>query len=157
MEIASAVFNLINDPIKAGLAALNITPDSYAFIFPPGYDPVEVNKLVAQGVFPTVEGLAPALTFFVILNLTRYFLTVSIFQVSISFPILCCKHSYSNCPCDNTFFVDIVTTQPLARAAMQIKEIPLVRIKEVDVEFKDVNKFVDVSSFSSLLSCYCDT
>ena len=81
MEIASLVFNFINDPIKAGLASLNITPSSYAFIFPPGYDPVAVDKLVAEGVFPTVQDLAPALTFFVLLNLTRYFLTVSIFQV----------------------------------------------------------------------------
>ncbi len=81
MEIASLVFNFINDPIKAGLASLNITPSSYAFIFPPGFDPVEINKLVADGVFPTIQDLAPALTFFVLLNLTRYFLTVCIFQV----------------------------------------------------------------------------
>ena len=38
--------------------------------------------------------------------------------------------------------------QPLARASMQIKEVPLERIKEVDAEFKNVDKFVDVSSYS---------
>ncbi len=40
--------------------------------------------------------------------------------------------------------------QPLARASMQIKEVPLVRIKEVDAEFKDVNKFVDVRYYFDL-------
>jgi len=38
-------------------------------------------------------------------------------------------------------------TQPLARASMQIKEVPLARIKEVDAEFKNVNTFVDVRSY----------
>ena len=35
--------------------------------------------------------------------------------------------------------------QPIAMAAMKLKEIPLVRVADIDAEFKDVGKFATVS------------
>lgn len=77
----STLFNLINEPIRAAMAALQITPASYAFLFPPDINYSEIEIMVEKGVFPTIEGLAPACTYFLILNLTRYLHTVLLFQV----------------------------------------------------------------------------
>jgi len=77
----STLFNVINDPIRSALASLQVTPASYAFLFPPEINFSQIEVMVGKGVFPTVEGLAPALTYFLILNLTRYLHTVVLFQV----------------------------------------------------------------------------
>lgn len=80
-KMLSTLFNVINDPIRSALASLQVTPASYAFLFPPEINFSQIEVMVGKGVFPTVEGLAPALTYFLILNLTRYLHTVVLFQV----------------------------------------------------------------------------
>lgn len=84
MELPSLLFELINAPIKAGLASLHLTPASYGFLFPPEINHEQIQNMVDQGVFPTVEGLAPAFTYAIILSLIRFFLHHILFKVRFS-------------------------------------------------------------------------
>lgn len=79
--IMSQVYHFINDIIKAGLASLKIMPSSYPLLFPPEIKPERIQQMVEQGVFPTVEGLAPAITYAILLSLARFLLHIFVFKV----------------------------------------------------------------------------
>ena len=77
-------FHIINDVIKAGLASLKIMPSSYPFLFPPDIKPEQIQQMVEQGVFPTLEGLAPAITYAILLSLARFLLHIFVFKVELT-------------------------------------------------------------------------
>jgi hypothetical protein len=76
-----AVLEPVNAVIRTVLGSLHITPSFYGGLFPPDLKPERIQEMLDSGVFPTMEGLAPAFTYCIILGLTRYFLHVFIIQV----------------------------------------------------------------------------
>ena len=74
----------INSLIEAGIKSFNIRPDSYQFIFPTSVhvDRNKINDMVNDGVFPTLEGLAPAFTVFIILSVGRMIFQHILLKVS---------------------------------------------------------------------------
>lgn len=63
------------------VAKLNITPSWYIGLFPPVLNPQQIHEYFNAGVFPALQGLAPAFTFCIIFSVMRYFLHVFIIQV----------------------------------------------------------------------------
>ena len=84
------VYDLITRYIEAALRSLNVGPEAYLFMFPPEVDLARINQMVADKVFPTVEGLAPAFTYAILLTFARFFLHLLVFKV-----IVTTKHSNS--------------------------------------------------------------
>lgn len=82
-HIMAQAFHFINDIIRAGLASLKIMPSSYPFLFPPEIKPEQIQEMLDQGVFPTVEGLAPAITYAILLSLARFLLHIFVFKVTL--------------------------------------------------------------------------
>lgn len=75
------MISAITNVIEGFLASLNIQPSSYAFMFPPEIEAEKIAQMVNDKVFPTVTGLAPALTYALLLSLTRYILHFVLFKV----------------------------------------------------------------------------
>jgi len=56
------------------LGKLNVTAEAYQTFFPPETKLDDIQAMVDQNTFPTLEGLAPAFTWCIILTIARYFL-----------------------------------------------------------------------------------
>lgn len=124
----------LTDLIEGFLASLNIQPASYAFMFPPEIESAKILQMVNDKVFPTVTGLAPALTYALLLSLARYILHFILFKVC----YFCCfAASFELFPYH--FF------QPLALRSMKLKDIKFVNIPEIDKVISMKTKTVDVS------------
>jgi hypothetical protein len=81
MDIISSQFTLCTEVIKGVLSTLNIQPESYSFLFPPGKDAETIRQLVAEGVFPTIPGLAPAIVYAIIFSAIRFFFQYGFLKV----------------------------------------------------------------------------
>lgn len=71
----------MNGVFRAALSTLQLTPSSYSFMFPPDLKPEKIQEMVDIGVFPTLERLAPALTYTVLLSLIRVILQYIVIKV----------------------------------------------------------------------------
>ena len=76
------VIHAITGVIGSFLTSLNVQPSHYGFMFPPEIEPAKITAMVDEGVFPTLTGLAPALTYALLLSLARYVLHFILFKVS---------------------------------------------------------------------------
>jgi hypothetical protein len=81
MEVYYIVFDYITEIVRGFLASLQVHPSSYSFLFPPALNSQEMDQMIANGVFPTIEGLAPAVTYSILLSAARFILQYLIFQV----------------------------------------------------------------------------
>ena len=100
MEAAVAAVDAITAFIKVFLDSLNIRPSSYARLFPTLIDVNDIDKLADEGLFPVLSGLAPSITYCLLLGVARLVLTKFVFKVRrchdlISFLL---PYSYLNCP-----------------------------------------------------------
>ena len=77
----ASIMETMNDVIKVGLASLQIQPSAYSYLFPLEVTPGQIQELVLKNVFPTVEGLAPAFTYAILLGIARYLLHLLVFKV----------------------------------------------------------------------------
>ena len=85
-------YNTVNSVLYDLIAKLNITPQSYLFMFPPRVDPTKIAGMVTEGIFPTLPDLAPALTIFAILSIGRLVLQYLFIRVSLNhFPGRCAQ------------------------------------------------------------------
>lgn len=76
------LFEQLTGLIASGLRVLDIGPEAYAYMFPPEIDFPQIQRMVQDGVFPTVEGLAPAFACCILLSLARFLLHITAFKVS---------------------------------------------------------------------------
>eukprot|EP00428_Durinskia_dybowskii_P061797 CAMPEP_0170367700 /NCGR_PEP_ID=MMETSP0117_2-20130122/7067_1 /TAXON_ID=400756 /ORGANISM="Durinskia baltica, Strain CSIRO CS-38" /LENGTH=414 /DNA_ID=CAMNT_0010622325 /DNA_START=17 /DNA_END=1261 /DNA_ORIENTATION=+ len=76
----SSLLAPVNEIIRIGLSKLNVTWELYSFMFAPDLKPEKIQEMLDHGVFPTLEGLAPAFTFAIILSFSRYFLHIFVIQ-----------------------------------------------------------------------------
>jgi hypothetical protein len=81
METVQALADTITRPIESFLASFDIQPSAYGFMFPPEIEAAKITQMVNDGVFPTVAGLAPALTCAILLIIARYIFQNIIFKV----------------------------------------------------------------------------
>ena len=77
---AHKAFEYVTEEIKFSLAAMNIQPETYKFMFPAGKDAETIRKLVADGFFPTIPHLAPAFTYALLLCIIRLILQVVVLK-----------------------------------------------------------------------------
>lgn len=71
----------ISAAIKVLLVKMDVQPSSYKFLFPPSLEQSEIDMKVRLGVFPTIPDLAPALTYALILSISRLILHYILFKV----------------------------------------------------------------------------
>ena len=83
MEALVTSFEAVTTVFRGVLSSLNIQPESYRFLFPAGKDAATIRKLVAQGIFPTIPHLAPAITWCIFLSVIRYMVQLSLLKVFI--------------------------------------------------------------------------
>ena len=77
------VFQLITETVRSLLDTLNVQPtETYGFLFPPEIDQSAVVQMVKDKVFPTLSGLAPATTYFIMFSIARLVLNEYLFRVS---------------------------------------------------------------------------
>ena len=81
MENLQTAFDATTAVIRDGLTWLDVRPESYRFLFPAGKDAETIRKLVADGYFPTIPHLAPAITYALVLSLVRFFMQLFILKV----------------------------------------------------------------------------
>jgi hypothetical protein len=79
--MAQVLIDSITGPIEKFLASFDIQPSFYGFMFPPEIEAAKITQMVNDGVFPTVAGLAPAITFAILLIIARYIFQNIIFKV----------------------------------------------------------------------------
>jgi hypothetical protein len=72
MDIINSQITFFTEFIRSVLVTLNIQPESYRFLFPAGKDAETIRQLVAEGVFPTIPGLAPAIVYAIIFSALRF-------------------------------------------------------------------------------------
>lgn len=82
MDIISNQISRCTDLVHSLLTSLNIQPTSYLFLFPAGKDADMVKQLVADGVFPTIPGLAPAITYAIVLSILRFTMNHAMMKVT---------------------------------------------------------------------------
>ncbi len=75
--------SVLTKAIEEMLGSLNIQPSNYGFMFPPEIEQEKIAQMINEKVFPTVVGLAPALTYAILLSLARYILHILVFKVSV--------------------------------------------------------------------------
>lgn len=63
------------------LSSLDIQVTAYDFLFPPAIDQAKIALMIKEKVFPTVKGLAPALTYALLLSISRYILHYLLMKV----------------------------------------------------------------------------
>lgn len=78
----------LTEVIRGVLSTLNIQPESYRFLFPAGKDAETIRQLVAEGVFPTIPGLAPAIVYAIILSALRFIFQHGFLKVMIAVVII---------------------------------------------------------------------
>ena len=81
MDIISGQISKCTDIVHSLLSSLSIQPESYLFLFPSGKDADTVRQLVADGVFPTIPGLAPAITYAIVLSALRFTMSHAMLKV----------------------------------------------------------------------------
>jgi len=70
--------------LSKGIDSLNVKPVHYRYLFPPQIDQNKIHEMVTEGIFPTLSGLAPAITFFLLLSGLRLFLQKLVIKVSMT-------------------------------------------------------------------------
>lgn len=83
MDIIGGQISKCTDIVHKLLSYLRIQPESYLFLFPSGKDADTVRQLVADGVFPTIPGLAPAITYAIVLSVLRFTMSHAVLKVRI--------------------------------------------------------------------------
>lgn len=76
-----------NDVMTAWASSYNLPPAVYSFLFPPTVDPNKIASMINVGVFPTIDGLAPAITVFLALSIGRLILQTAIIKVGVNIPV----------------------------------------------------------------------
>ena len=77
------VINAITNIVRSFLDYLNVQPtETYGFLFPPEIDSAVIIQMVKDKVFPTLSGLAPATTYFILFSVARLVLNGLVFRVS---------------------------------------------------------------------------
>lgn len=74
IDSAGHTLELVNGFFAWILNSFQIRPSHYSFMFPPQLSPEEIDNLHDQGVFPKLGGLAPAVTYAILLSFIRFFL-----------------------------------------------------------------------------------
>ena len=85
-----------NEYVQILLAALNLEPEKYIFLFPADKNADIIRTLVSKNVFPTFPKLAPAITYALLLSLARFVLqhiVLKVVSVSTSTYSVCCNRS----------------------------------------------------------------
>lgn len=81
MESIIKFLEPVSDLFVPVLNKLISHPSQYMFLFPNDMDMDRVNKMIAEGIFPVASGLAPALTFAIVLSVLRFLLHHLVFKV----------------------------------------------------------------------------
>jgi hypothetical protein len=79
---------VFNEYLTRKIESFDINPNHYFFLFPPAVDRSKINSMAESGIFPTISGLAPAITFFLFLSLIRLILQSFIIKVSFKLCLL---------------------------------------------------------------------
>jgi len=75
------MITILNGIIESFLDSLNVQPTvAYGFMFPPEIDKATIVQMVKDKLFPTLAGLAPATTYFILLSLARVVLNHFVFK-----------------------------------------------------------------------------
>ena len=137
MDIIGGQISKCTDIVHELLSILRIQPESYLFLFPSGKDADTVRQLVADGVFPTIPALAPAITYAIVLSVLRFTMSHAVLKVSI-----CCNTFSSVLSKINPQFIDemihvdfIFFIQRVAKYCLKISMIPQPKNREIETEF----------------------
>lgn len=79
-----ASFNAANVFFETLIKTVGIRPVHFRSMFPNIVTPDYIEQLISDGKFPSLEGLAPAITFFIILSAIRFVLQNYLVKVSCS-------------------------------------------------------------------------
>lgn len=122
VAVFDLIFNTITKVVEEFLVSLNVAPTSYIGFFPSELDVVKFQKMLDDNVFPTISGLAPAITNAILLSIARLILHRILFEVSrstLSFPSWFCVNA-------------VLCSQPMAMYVMNIREKPQEKCAQID-------------------------
>jgi hypothetical protein len=81
MDFIGGQISYFTECVRSLITLLNIQPESYIWLFPAGKDAETIKQLVSDGVFPTISGLAPAITYALVLSAIRFTIEIIFMKV----------------------------------------------------------------------------
>lgn len=85
--------NTSNAFFTSVVKSIGLRPVHFRSMFPNTVTPEYIEQLIDAGQFPSLEGLAPAITYFILLSVIRFVLQNYIVKVSRRCRFLCLRYA----------------------------------------------------------------